>query len=103
MIESVITDLSNNEPINHYVLKLQMISRNLKNETFSNWLTKEVDGYKNEDSIPAYRILSAQVKANFIINQGFVKTQISDHFIPLYPLGKKLAKEISTITLNPQQ
>lgn len=99
MIESVITDLANNEPINNYALKLQMISRNLKNETFSNWLAKEVDGYKNEDTIPAYRILSAQVRANFIINQGFVKTQISDHYIPLYPLGKELAKEISTIKI----
>jgi outer membrane murein-binding lipoprotein Lpp len=100
MIESVISDLANNEPINLYALKLQMISRNLKNETFSNWLTKEIDGYKNEDTIPAYRILTAQVKANLIIVNGFDRIQLSDHTMPLYPLGAELLKEISSIEIK---
>lgn len=100
LTESVIADLANNEPINHYALKLQMISRNLKNATFSDWLTKEIDGYKNEDTVPSYRILTAQVKANLIIDRGFNKVQISDHIMPLSQLGKELSKEISTISVK---
>lgn len=100
MIESVIVDLTNNEPINQYVLKLQWISRNLKNETFSQWLTQEVDGYGIDDVVPAYRILTAQVKANLIVVDGFNRVQLSDHTIPLYPLGLKLSKEISTIEIK---
>ncbi|MCK9411726.1 MAG: hypothetical protein M0Q53_05455 [Prolixibacteraceae bacterium] len=100
MIESVIADLANNESINHYALKLQAISRNLKNDTFSQWLTKEIDGYRNADTVPIYRILTTQVKANFIIDRGFNKVQISNHSIPLYPLGEKLSKEISTIAIK---
>ena len=99
MIESVIVDLTNNEPINQYVLKLQWISRNLKNETFSQWLTQEVDGYGIDDHIPDYRILTTQVQANLIIDQGFNKTHLSNHIMPLYPLGIKFAKEISTIRI----
>lgn len=99
LIESVIADLANNEPINHYALKLQMISRYLKNESFSQWLIKEIEGYKNEDKLPKYRILTTQVKANLIIDRGFNKVQISDHDIPLYPLGEELAKQISTINI----
>lgn len=99
MIESVISDLTNDEPINRYALKLQWISRNLKNETFSQWLTKEIDGYKFDDNVPDYRVLRTQVQANLIIDQGFNKTHLSNHIIPLLPLGLKLAKEISTIRI----
>lgn len=100
MIESVITDLTNNEPINHYALKLQVISRSLKNETFSKWLEKEINGYQTDDILPIYRILSSQVKANLIIDRGFNKAQFTDHTMPLYQLGKELAKEISTIEIK---
>lgn len=100
MIESVITDLTNNEPVNHYALKLQMISRFLKNESFSQWLSKEIDGYKKEDTVPVHRVLTTQVKANLIIDRGFNKVKISDHIMPLYPLGEELSKEISTIELK---
>jgi len=100
MIESVIDDLANNQPINRYALKLQVISRNLINEIFSQWLKKEIDGYGRDDIIPPYRILTTQVVANLIIDQGFNKVQISDHSIPLYPLGEKLSKEISTIEIR---
>lgn len=100
LIESVIADLANNEPINHYALKLQMISRYLKNETFSQWLTKEIDGYENEDTVPIYRILTTHVKANFIIDRGFNQVQISNHNMPLYSLGEKISKEISTIAIK---
>lgn len=100
MIESVIADLTNNEPINHYALKLQVISRTLKNEIFSQWLAKEIDGYIDNDIIPGYRKLTAQVKADIIIERGFNKTSISDYTLPLYPLGLELAKEISTINIR---
>lgn len=100
MIESVICDLTNNEPVNHYALKLQMISYNLKNETFTIWLEKEINGYQNEDAVPSYRIIPTQVKANLIIERGYQKTQLSNHIMPLYPLGKELAKEISNIEIK---
>jgi hypothetical protein len=100
MIESVIDDLANNEPINNYMLKLQFIASYLKNGSFTHWLKEETDGYEAKDKVPAYRILKAQVKANLIIERGFNKFQISDHVMPLYPLGKELAEEISTVYLR---
>ena len=100
MIESVIADLAENKPVNDYALKLLIISRYLRNRTFSQWLKNEFDGYENIEDLPDYRILTAQVKANIIIERGFNKTTISDHTLPLYSLGEKLAKEISTIRIK---
>lgn len=100
MIESVIDDLTNNEPINRYVLKLQVISRNLKNETFTRWLEKEIDGYIKDVDIPPYRIFTTQVVANVIIDHGFKQAKLSNHIMPLFPLGKELAKEISTLKIR---
>ena len=100
MIESVIDDLTNNEPINRYVSKLQVIARKLKNETFTKWLDKEINGYQSDDAVPPYRIIPTQVKANLIIERGFQRAQLSNHIMPLYPLGKELAKEISNIEIK---
>jgi len=99
-IESVISDLANNEPINNYIFKLQLVDRYLKNDSFSDWLKKETNGYNANDKMPNYRVLKTQINANIIIDRGFNKIQISDHTMPLYPLGEKIAADISTVNIN---
>lgn len=100
LIESVIQDIANNENVNQYALKLQIISRKLKNDIFSNWLSKEINGYGKDDPVPEYRIIKSMVTANLIIDRGFQKAQFSNHTMPLYPLGEELAKEISSIHIR---
>lgn len=66
-IESIIEDLVNDSSISRILLKAQTIAFSIKNETFSQWVKAEQNGYKDFKSVPEYRKVKCGVKANISI------------------------------------
>lgn len=100
MIESILLDMSENRPIDTYVLKIQMVSKMLKNENLSHWIDKEINGYDKDDELPEHRTIKTRVIANLIIDNGIKGATISNHEMPLYTLGVEKATEIATIQIR---
>jgi len=103
MIESVISDLFENQPLSTIFLKVQAISFFLENEQFTEWFRNENDGYENEKTIPKYRITSAAVFANVTTHGGMWKSyhipvdQIKDDIVKEWLLNVNLNDSISEL------
>ena len=103
LIEDVIYDLANNEPLSKIVAKLQVISKLLKNEQFQSWIEKEfINGYKTDDEIPDYRnVFTPYVEANFIQHQGFGNKLLYKNVeVPISNLGMTKYLEFSEIKIR---
>lgn len=71
IIEEVINDLANNVDIKDITLKVQIISKFLKNDEFSKWVNSEfIDGYKSTEGLPTYRILNNVFRAKVYVYAG---------------------------------
>ncbi len=66
-IESIIEDLVNNASISSVLLKAQTIAFYLKDESFTNWIKSEQNGYSNINEIPEYRKLKCAIKVDVSI------------------------------------
>ena len=96
MMESVINDLSNNETIQTYALKIKFIANHLKNEKFTRWVNNELEGYRNVDELPSYRLLNTQIIADLLIDNGIKVLTLKNSEMPLANLGdKELIKKLS--------
>ncbi len=74
LIESVIGDLSENEPLNKILLKVQVISHQLKNPKFNTWFENETKGnYQTVEELPEYRISNCEVLSNVSNNHGMFR------------------------------
>ncbi len=63
MIKELITDLVNDKiDLTKGLTKAKIIALLIKDESFTNWLIKELKGYEPEDKIPSYRRLSCITK-----------------------------------------
>ena len=103
LIEDVIYDLANNEPLSKIVAKLQVISKLLKNEQFQSWIEKEfINGYKTDDEIPDYRkAFVTGTKASFIHHLGFGRMiQYTNFDVPISNLGMTKYLEFSEIKIR---
>lgn len=98
-IESIISDLSNNISVKEFALKIKLVAYHLKNEDFSNWITNELDGYKNVVDIPPHRILQSYVIANLVIDNGVKGANLTNHTMPLRYLKEELRNDISRIKI----
>lgn len=103
LIESVIYQLANNEPLSELVPKLQVISKLLKNDKFKSWVESEfIYGYSGNSDIPDYRkITMSNVKASFIQHQGFGRMmQYTNFDIPIINLGNEIYNEFASISIR---
>ena len=98
LIEEVLLDLGNNKSLTDVSSKIQIIVRLLGNEKLKSWYTCEfVTGYKDQE-LPDYRISRAvDIKANYIVPQGFGALQLSGQSVPVANLGLEKYKEIMTV------
>ena len=65
LIESVVQDLIENQPLTSILLKVQAIAHYLHNEQFSLWLKNETKGdYQKVDELPDYRKSTCEIFAN---------------------------------------
>lgn len=70
LVDSVISDLTENKSIESILLKTQTISYYLKDEEFSTWIKHEMNGYGDDDyPLPSYRKINCIVKVD--ISQPF--------------------------------
>lgn len=98
LIEDVLMDLADNKTLIDVSSKIQIIVRLLGDENLKTWYTCEfVTGYEGQE-LPDYRISrAADVKANYLVQQGFGLMQISGQSVPVGNLGVDKYKEIMTI------
>ena len=98
LIEEVLLDLGNNKSLTDVSSKIQIIVRLLGDEKLKSWYTCEfVTGYKDQE-LPDYRISRAvDIKANYIVPQGFGALQLSGQSVPVANLGLEKYKEIMTV------
>ena len=70
LVDSVISDLTENKSIESILLKAQTISHYLKDEEFSTWIKHEMNGYGDDEyPLPDYRKINCIVKVD--ISQPF--------------------------------
>ena len=94
-IESIIEDLANDAPISRILLKAQAIAFYIKDETFTNWIKVEQNGYASDKNLPEYRKAKCGVKANISIPFRGMYTNID---VPVDAIKNKEIREIlSTI------
>ena len=98
LIEEVLLDLGNNKSLTDVSSKIQIIVRLLGDEKLKSWYTYEfVTGYKDQE-LPDYRISCAvEIKANYIVPQGFGAWKLSGQSVPVANLGLEKYKEIMTV------
>ena len=101
LIEEVLTDLGNNKSLTDVSSKIQIIVRLLGDEKLRAWYNHEfVTGYDNEDT-PDYRVTrAADIKATYIVPQGFGAWHMPDQSVPMFNLGKEKYDEVMTIKLK---
>lgn len=98
LIEGVLLDLGNNKSLTDVSSKIQIIVRLLGDEKLKSWFTCEfITGYTDQE-LPNYRISSAvEIKANYIVPQGFGAWTFSGQSVPVANLGLEKYKEIMTV------
>lgn len=91
LIEGVIEDLINGQPLTSIFLKVQAIAFYLKNDRFSLWIKNEIEGgYQTINELPDYRKNTAEVFANITVPyQGMWK----NFRIPLDQISDKEIRE----------
>ena len=101
LIEEVLTDLGNNKSLTDVSSKIQIIVRLLGDDKLRAWYNSEfVTGYTNEE-IPDYRVTrAADIKASYIVPQGFGAWHMPDQSVPMFNLGKEKYDEVMTIKLK---
>lgn len=87
LIEEVLLALGNNKSLTDVSSKIQIIVRLLGDKKLKSWYTCEfVTGYKDKE-LPDYRISRAvEIKANYIVPQGFGAWKLSGQSVPVRQL-----------------
>lgn len=99
LIEEVLLDLGNNKSLKDISTKIQIIVRLLGDDNLKEWYNNEfITGYKGKD-LPDYRIIqAADIRANYLVPQGFgAWMQLSGQSIPVANLGIEAYNDIMTI------
>ena len=99
LIEEVLIDLANNKSLTDVSTKIQIIVRLLGNDELKQWFEREfITGYTDSKDLPDYRISQAvDIKANYLVPQGFGVWQIKGQSVPVANLGIEKYKDIMKI------
>ena len=76
MINELITDIAYDKiSLSQGLTRAKLIARQIKNDTFKNWLNKELNGYEYVDEfLPKYRKISAKIQLTAEFPFGRVQT-----------------------------
>jgi len=72
--------------------KCKVLAARLGNDEFSNWVDAELNGYKEVDNLPDYRIIKVNSKGHF---SGFAGSALRSASIPLICIDQKFRKALS--------
>jgi hypothetical protein len=85
LISEIIDILSSEEPdLTNALIKTKVLLYRLGQKDLIGWVNSELNGYKDDDDLPAYRILPAVV----LVNASNIAWQATSHQIPLAHLKK---------------
>lgn len=101
LIEEVLEALGDNKTLTEVASKIQIIVRLLGDKKLRSWYNCEfVTGYQDEE-LPEYRITrAADVKATYLVPQGFNILSMPNQSVPIFNLGKDKYEEVMTIKLK---
>lgn len=76
MIKDLIIDIVYDKiSVSQGLTRAKLIARQIKNETFQNWLSRELNGYEYEDIfLPEYRKISAEIELTVEFPYGRIQT-----------------------------
>ena len=85
LISEIIDILSSEEPnLTNALIKTKVLLHRLGQKDLIGWVNSELNGYKDDDDLPPYRILPATV----LVNASNIAWQVTSHPIPLAHLKK---------------
>ncbi|ADU28480.1 hypothetical protein [Evansella cellulosilytica] len=85
------------ESIENILLRLKVILADMENENIMNWVNGELEGYKDKDNLPPFRILKGHITGTYLVNFQF---QYTDAPVPLENLlSKEQIDEIETVKI----
>jgi hypothetical protein len=87
-----------NVSIENVLLRLKVILTDLNNEAIMNWINGELQGYKETNDVPKYRILEGAPMGTFVVNHRYKYT---DAQVPLESLlPQDIIDEIITLKVR---
>ncbi|NEU31936.1 hypothetical protein GN156_14275 [bacterium LRH843] len=90
--------VSGKEGIENILLRLKVILSDLDNESIMNWVNGELEGYKDKDNIPPYRIFKGSITGTYLIN---FTTKYTNQPVPLeFLIPKEKIEELRAIKMT---
>ncbi len=87
LISEIIEILSSDKPnLTNALIKTKVLLHRLGQKGLIGWVNSELNGYKDDDDLPPYRILPCTVLAN----ASNIAWRVSSHPIPIVHIDKKL-------------
>jgi hypothetical protein len=87
--------VSGKESIENILLRLKVILTDLDNENIMNWVNGELEGYKDKEYLPSYRVLKGNITGTYLVNYT---TQYTDHPVPLdFLISKEKIEELKVL------
>ena len=91
LVDEIVQLLSDeNASLTAALLKTKVLLFKIGQKDLAEWVNRELNGYSDEDAIPAYRVLPAQVLAN-VANAAY---QFNSHPIPIGHLSESRRKSL---------
>ncbi len=93
LLDEIITILSDEAgTLNSALLKTKVLLHTIGNKDLANWVTYEIKGYPNDDSIPEYRWVTAEVHGNITS----IAWQMTDTKLPIMHLDEKQRENLTS-------
>lgn len=64
---------------------LNLLLQDINDKKINRWLDKEINGYDDNDDVPDYRIVEADVIGSYIVGNGYRMLECKNQPIPLKP------------------
>ena len=90
----LIDAVSGKETLENMFLRLKVVLSDLESESIMNWVNGELEGYKDEEVLPSYRILTGVITGDYLVNFQFMKRDAPVPLAFLIPTDKIKALEL---------
>ncbi len=67
LAENILMDLMNNGSLPDILLKTKIFATKREDNELLSWISKELDGYEEEEKLPKYRILKCGLKVDVFV------------------------------------
>lgn len=97
LVENICLDLTSNETLSKILLKVKLYAGFSHDNSLADWVTNELEGYKDGESLPEYRKIICNVKVDGATWGG----RISSYDYPLDVIkDQKISRRLSLIPIH---